>query len=155
MVTGGAWAQKLIRTTVAGCAVALLVVMSGCSEDDEASGPVTVVSGVVQAGGGAPLSGAEVELIVIPAALGSAAPADDLASADTASLDTAGAFHLEAAPEQLTPHAGADGRVQVEIRVVGRPDASTRTTVLLRKDAETGETSVVETTGVEVLAPAS
>lgn len=137
-----------------GVAVGVLLaggsVLTGCGGDEAASEAPTSVSGVVLDGPeGAPVGDAEVELLVYPAAMGSRGDDDAASTAGTGSTGSDGAYALEADVDELTPHAGADGRVQVEVRVVGS-EAGTRTTVLLRKDQETGETQVVETTGVVV-----
>lgn len=157
VVFGAARSLRGSRGTVLGKVAAVGLVLAapaalvGCGSDEPRETSLPVVSGVVLDGPeGSPVTSGEVELVVLPAALGNSSPDVAGTSTDTASLGAGGAFSLEATPEQLTPHAGADGRVQVEVRMVGRPEVSLRTTVLLRRNKETGGASVVETTDVRV-----
>lgn len=144
---GAAWTRGRAVVTLLASG-ALLLGCSSRAEPDEDVRPL--VSGTVLDGPeGAPVGGADVELLVYPAAMGSTAQDAAAATADTGRTLADGTYALEAAVDELTPHAGADGRVQVEVRVVGA-EAGTRTAVLLRKDQSTGATEVVETTGVVV-----
>lgn len=141
---GAAWVRGAVGV------VALLLATAGCGSDEDVEGDVPSVSGVLLDGpDGAPVESAEVELLVLPSAMGSSAEAVQPVSADRASTGSDGTYRLEAAVDDLTLNAGADGRVQVEVRPVGEK-VGTRTTVLLRRDRKTGEAQVVETTGVVV-----
>ena len=150
------WARAL----VAGAAVVL--VTAGCGSDEEADASTTpqdVASGVVLDGpDGSPVSGVEVELLVWPAAQSStagpsASGGTTAARVDVDVTDAEGEFDLEALASQLSPHAGADGLVGIELRVAESAEAGTRTSVRLERAAGTGVVSVVETEDVVVVLP--
>lgn len=135
----------------AGVVVATMLVLSGagCGGDEgDPESRQAAVSGTVTDGpAGAPVASTEVELLVRGAAMGAGGGTGT--SVDTVTTDAAGAFVLDAAVDDLTPHAGTDGRVQVEVRPAGA-EVGTITSVRLEKDQETGVTRIVETTAVEV-----
>ncbi|GGD09389.1 hypothetical protein [Nocardioides daphniae] len=143
-----------------GAAAAVMVMtwgaLTGCGGDGETAGrsPEVVTGQVVDGPGGAPVPGAEVELVLHPAVgVGGEQAAEETAASDVA--DSKGRFALAAPVEELTLNAAPDGRVQVELRVKGSEAAGTMATVLLRKDAETGRTEVTTTSDVVVVSPAS
>lgn len=147
-----------------------VLLVAGCASDDQDAAAVTpydVASGVVlDAPDGAPVAGAEVELVVWPAAQSSGASPTassssqepgsgehQLVTLDTDVTDASGEFDLEALTAELTPHANADGLVGIELRVVGSP-SGTRTSVRLDRAGDTGVASVVGTEDVVVVLPA-
>lgn len=134
-----------------GVVVATMLVLSGAGCGGDEGDPETrqaAVSGTVTGGpDGAPAASTKVELLVRGAAMGAGGATGT--SVDTVMTDASGAFVLDAAVDDLTPHAGADGRVQVEVRPDGA-EAGTITSVRLEKDQETGVTRIVETTEVAV-----
>lgn len=143
------------RRGVSACVLAVAVLLAGCGQGDEdASGPSPVASGVVfDSPDGKPLSGVQLELVVWPSpgasnGGGKQAPQTMVADTDTSGAD--GAFSLEAEAHELTPHAASDGLVGIEVKVVGSELPGTRTTVRLERDADTGVTSVVETSGLVI-----
>lgn len=135
----------------AGVAVAVMLVLFGVGcgggESDSASKQPAVSGTLTEGVGGEPIGATEIELVVRGAAMGSSGTA--ATSVDTVTTDASGAFVLDAAVGDLTPHAGADGRVQVEVRPAGA-ESGTITSVRLEKDRETGVTRVVETTEIVV-----
>lgn len=143
---------------ITGPAVAalLLGLLAGCGGDDEADGastPQRVATGVLL-DAGQPVADVEVELLVWPSPQTGASASPEggpqLVSLDTDTTDAEGGFELAAPADDLSPHAGGDGSVGLQIRRVGGEPWSVNTTVRLVRAPDTGVTSVEPVEGMEI-----
>lgn len=141
----------------AAIAVAVAGALTACGSDEETSqqDPQDVATGTVLDGaGGAPVSGVDVELLVWPSPQGGGATpvgeAPELIRVDEARTADDGTFDLEALARDLSPHAGSDGQVSVEIRKVGAAGAGLRTIVRLSRGQDNGEFKVHTIEGLEL-----